>query len=109
MRRASYKFEEKEEIILANCITKAEYDKKYKGNITCVMKGCNAKLGFREVKKQRESKYFYTLPKNKHIDGCLNKVEKKTKRKNRHLKINKKSLVEDESSKISEQLIFNIE
>ncbi|MGG5462435.1 hypothetical protein [Clostridium sp. B9] len=108
MRKASYKFGDKEEIILANCISKSQYDKKYKGNITCPMKGCNAKLGFREVKKHKDGKYFYTLPKNKHIEGCINKVEKKSKRRNRHLKINTQSLYEKEIDINSEQLIFDI-
>ncbi len=54
--------------------------KKYiKKNLVCPIDGCKAKLGFREVKKQRDGKYFYTLPNNKHVDGCPYKIQKRRK------------------------------
>ena len=86
MRKAVYVEGNEKKIILANCITKSEYEKIYKKNLVCPIDGCKAKLGFREVKKQRDGKYFYTLPNNKHVDGCpykIQKEEKKGKKKNR--------------------------
>ncbi|EGT3615719.1 hypothetical protein FHH43_05635 [Clostridium perfringens] len=80
MRKAMYLEGNQKKIISANCITKSEYEKIYKGNLSCPIAGCNAKLGFREVKKQRDGKYFYTLPKNKHVEGCPNKIMRKRKR-----------------------------
>ena len=59
MRKAVYVEGNEKKIILANCITKSEYEKIYKKNLVCPIDGCKAKLGFREVKKQRDGKYFY--------------------------------------------------
>lgn len=80
MRKALYIEGVEKTIILANCITKSQYEKIYKGNLFCPIDGCNAKLGFREVKKQRDGKYFYTLPRNKHAEGCPNRIMRKRKR-----------------------------
>ncbi|MDZ5252756.1 hypothetical protein [Clostridium sp. LIBA-8841] len=80
MRKALYIEGVEKKIILANCITKSEYEKIYKGNLSCPIDGCKARLGFREVKKIRDGKYFYTLPKNKHIEGCPNGIMRKRKR-----------------------------
>lgn len=88
MRKAVYVEGNKKNIILANCITKAEYEKIYKKNLYCPIEGCKAQLGFREVKKQRDGKYFYTLPKNKHIEGCPNKIEKKKRKIRRKIENN---------------------
>ena len=88
LRKAVYLEGNEKKIILANCITKSEYEKIYKKNLVCPIDGCKAKLGFREVKKQRDGKYFYTLPNNKHVDGCPYKVQKKRKRLRRKIEEN---------------------
>ena len=80
MRKALYIEGVEKTIILANCITKSQYEKIYKGNLFCPIDGCNSKLGFREVKKHRDGKYFYTLPRNKHVEGCPNRIMRKRKR-----------------------------
>ncbi|HII4513241.1 hypothetical protein [Clostridium perfringens] len=85
MRKAVYVEGNEKKIILANCITKSEYEKIYKKNLVCPIDGCKAKLGFREVKKQRDGKYFYTLPNNKHADGCPYKIQKKRRRVRRKI------------------------
>lgn len=107
MRKALYRFGQKGEIILANCITKKEYEKKFKGNLSCPVNGCNAKLGFREVKKHRDGKYFYTLPNNKHIDGCCNKIYKKKRRLIRYLNVHGESINNKENDNL-EQMTFEI-
>lgn len=90
MRKALYIKGNEKKIILANCITKTEYEKIYKKNLICPMDNCRAKLGFREIKKQRDGKYFYTLPNNKHIDGCLNKIKKKKRKLKRKIDNNQR-------------------
>ena len=102
LRKAVYVEGNEKKIILANCITKSEYEKIYKKNLVCQIDGCKAKLGFREVKKQRDGKYFYTLPNNKHVDGCPYKIQKKKRRVRRKIDNN----LSEDFSQISFEILW---
>lgn len=108
MRKALYIFGKWGQIISANCITKIEYEKKFKGNLLCPIDGCNAKLGFREIKKHRDGKYFYTLPNNKHVDGCPNKVYKKRRKTSKIYSKNMGEFYSNKENENFEQLLLDI-
>ena len=101
MRKAIYLEGKEKTLILANYINKDSYEKIYKGNLLCPMEGCNAKLGFRQVKKQRDRKYFYTLPKNKHRIDCPYRIQGKIKKIRRQ----KGGALKENSSQIAFEFI----
>lgn len=83
MRQALYLNDGEKKLILAESITKAEYEEFYKGKLFCPINGCSAEVAHKERQKGGETSYFSTLPNSEHIENCPNKVDRDGERARR--------------------------
>ena len=80
IRQALYVNGKERKLILAEDISKAEYEEIYKGKLFCPTDGCHAKFEHRKIQKRGNTSYFCTLPKSEHKDNCPNKVNRNGER-----------------------------
>lgn len=83
MRQALYLNDGERKLILAEDISKAEYEEIYKGKLFCPIDGCSAEFVHKERQKGGNTSYFCTLPNSEHKDNCPNKVNRDGERDRR--------------------------
>ncbi|MDU2459636.1 MAG: hypothetical protein E7D28_06715 [Clostridium sp.] len=83
IKQALYLNDGERKLVLAEDITKAEYEETYKGKLFCPIEGCSAEFVHKERQKGGNTSYFCTLPNSEHKENCPNKVNRDGERARR--------------------------